>query len=292
MNFSVFSLSDTGLRRENNEDNLLIADERGKEQGQLYAVADGMGGYLAGETASRMVCERLEELYFQGISRLLEQGEPAEDDILFLLEKIIYAIHKEVFNLGSTNHEFCGMGSTLSLLLLRKSRAFIVHVGDSRIYRLRSGKLEQLTEDQTEVQKFVNLGRITPEEAQNHHLSHVLSQAIGGRKDSFSRAWTTVFAVEPRDNFLLCSDGLYDMVSGSDIELILAGYPDGEEACLQLLQLSLDGGGKDNITMVLIQNRPGFLRDSVFGSKMKKIFHAVRQNNLKMIFLSRLKKNL
>lgn len=278
MGYSAYSVSDTGLCRDNNEDSVLIADTFDEYVGYLYGVADGLGGYAAGETASRIVCERLEQLFPQEMSELRLKGAVKESDILFLLEKIIYKIHREVFQLGRDDSRLYGMGSTLSFLLLRKNKAFIAQVGDSRIYRIRSGKLEQITEDQTEIQHYIELGMLTPEEARTHHLRHVLSQAIGGKKDSFKGAVTKVEPLEEGDKFLICSDGLYEMVPDAIIEKIVidqtAAKP--ERVCENLLKEALQNGGKDNVTLLLVQKEVGKLSEIVDGSRGKRVVQLVK----------------
>ncbi|HID69020.1 MAG TPA: serine/threonine-protein phosphatase [Desulfobacterales bacterium] len=251
MDYRYYALSDKGLRRENNEDNYLV-DTSDTKAGQIFAVADGMGGHAAGETASRIVCHELKEQWHAGFTALADQQDD-NDELVFLMEKIIYTVHKKILGFAEKNPDLFGMGCTLSSLILRDSRGLIGHVGDSRIYRFRAGVLEQLTKDHTELQRYIDLGRLTKEEAASHHLRHILSQAIGGKSDSFSRAFTLVFDVEPGDIFLLCSDGLYDMTGDAMIEEVLAAGLDLQETGDKLLQKALDKGGKDNVTLLLVK---------------------------------------
>lgn len=253
MKHRTFSITDVGLKRNNNEDSFLISGQDDENCGQLLAVADGMGGYAAGETASLIVCKQLDKEYFEGMAKLLKYGEVEDEDILSLLEKTIFNINKNITRIGKERPELYGMGSTLSLLLLSKNKSYIAQVGDSRVYRFRIGNLEQLSEDQTEVQRYVKMGTITTEEARSHHLRHVLNQAIGGKRNSFTWAATSVFEVEPKDIFLLCTDGLYDMVSHVFIEKTIKEVSDGNAVCQQLLNQALKNGGKDNVTLLLVQ---------------------------------------
>ncbi|CAG37147.1 conserved hypothetical protein [Desulfotalea psychrophila LSv54] len=268
MDFKAYALTDKGLSRDNNEDCFVIAD-KDPEQGTLYAVADGMGGYAAGETASRIICFEVEKQYFQHIKDIEAQETVEEKDICFLLEKIVYKINKKILSLGKEKPHLFGMGSTLSLLLIRKNRAYTVQVGDSRIYRVRNKILEQLTEDQTEVQRYVNMGRLTAEEAVRHHLRHVLSQAIGGKRDSLKRTVVDVYELQQGDQFLLCSDGLYGMICADEITAVLNLAKTGKKVVQKLIGKALDAGGKDNVSAVLVQPchnlRSVFL--SIFGCK-------------------------
>ena len=244
-------LTDQGLHRKNNEDCFII-DEGNPEAGLLYVVADGMGGYAAGETASRLACHRLREMYFADFADMADE-ERSEETICRLLETIVYDIHIKLIELAEKNIDLRGMGTTLSALLIRKNRGIIVHVGDSRIYRFRNGQLKQLTTDHTELQQYIENGQLTREEAATHHLRHILSQAIGGKPTTYKKALTLGFAVEPGDLFLLCSDGLYDMTGDAPIQEILAQDQDLPAAADKLCKAALALGGKDNITIILVK---------------------------------------
>ena len=285
MQYSSCAVSDVGLCRQNNEDSFLAVDEpEVPKRGQLYAVADGMGGYAAGETASRMVCELLEQKVNEGIDALLLKGELDDDVIRFLLEKVVYDIHKEVFQAGRRDPELNGMGSTLSLMYLYGTKAYLGQVGDSRIYRFRNGLLEQLTEDQTEVQRYVKMGRLSAEEAETHHLRHVLSQAIGGRENSFMGAVTSVVEVLPEDIFLICSDGLYDMVRDALIEQTFreTSY-DSHGSVQKLLQYAIEAGGKDNVTLLLVKARVSATRQ-VLEKVLKSSFASTVVKSIRKVF--------
>jgi protein phosphatase len=142
------------------------------------------------------------------------------------------------------------MGTTLSVLLLLKEKALIAHVGDSRIYRLRRDFLEQLTEDHTFAQAFLQQGYMTSEEASRHPTRHVMTQAVGrGIESIFNKTEN----VEQGDIFLLCSDGLYDMLPDIEIKDILLENPKVSDQCDRLVERALDMGGKDNVTVMVIQ---------------------------------------
>jgi protein phosphatase len=126
-------------------------------------------------------------------------------------------------------------------------------VGDSRIYRLRGNSFKQLTHDHTELQQYIENGQLTKEEAARHHLRHILSQAIGGKSNSFRRAFTSGIAIEPGDLFLICSDGLYDMTGDTATAEILRQGDSLEQSADLLRNKALKNGGEDNITMILIR---------------------------------------
>ena len=248
--YDIHALTDQGLKRENNEDNFLVEQDR-PEDGIILAVADGMGGHAAGETASRLACYQLSKQFFAGIDKLTPEERGDEEKLFFLLETIVYNIHVKLIELAENSRSLRGMGTTLSALVIWGSRGLIVHVGDSRIYRLRNGVFEQLTRDHTELQKYIDKGQLTKEEAASHHLRHILSQALGSKMNSFRRAFTLAVDIAPGDLFLICSDGLYDMTGDAAIEQIISQGDNLEEVAGQLLQKALECGGRDNITLVL-----------------------------------------
>jgi len=248
--YTVHTMTDQGLRRDNNED-YAIVDWEHPEAGLLVAVADGMGGHAAGETASRVACCQLVEQYFKGFAELIPV-ELSEEKLFFLLETIVYKIHVKLIELAVRNCKLKGMGTTLSALVIRKEKGLIVHVGDSRIYLYRKGILEQITRDDTELQQYIDKGQLSKEEAAEHHLRHVLNQALGGRESSFRRAFTRELDIEPGDLLLICSDGLYDMTGDEAIKQIMSQNQHLEQTAERLVKKALDCGGKDNVTVALV----------------------------------------
>jgi len=244
--------TDIGLKRKNNEDRYLIVENREKGNdtgrfGKMFVVADGMGGHFAGETASRMACEGMLEYYKN--SSTGNQFSP--EDLLTRLEDIIHITSKKITQFAYENREYSGMGTTLSVLVLHKKNALIAHVGDSRIYRLRGNEFKQLTTDHTQVQELVDMGRLTREEAASHHLRHLLSHAVGTEK-GFDTVYKCIEQVQEEDIFLLCSDGLYDMMSDEEIKAMLLERSSPEEICDRLVKKAIEHGGKDNVTVVVI----------------------------------------
>lgn len=249
--YTVHTLTNQGLRRENNED-CTIVDQGHPEAGLLVAVADGMGGHAAGETASRLACCRLAEQYFEKFTELAPD-ETSEEKLFFLLEKVVYKIHVKLIELAAQNHKLKGMGTTLSALVIRETKGFIIHVGDSRVYLYRQGTLTQITRDHTELQQYIDKGQLTREEAAEHHLRHILSQALGGRDSSFRRSFTKTVNIQRGDMLLLCSDGLYDMTGDAAIKQIMSRNQPLEQMADQLVRKALECGGRDNVTVALVQ---------------------------------------
>lgn len=253
MNAQVCAETDIGLKREQNEDCYLIINRKTKDVdiqncGMMFAIADGMGGHAGGEIASKMACRGMTDYYSAKTD--CPEGSDCFKAKLENLSSSIYNVHNKIIEYGRINEEYKGMGTTLSVLVLTKSKALIAHVGDSRIYRLRQGFLEQLTEDHSMAQLFIQMGYLTPEKVANHPIRHVMSQAVGqGIDDIFSR----IENVERDDILLLCSDGLYDMVPDKEIRDILLNNPAQNDKCHRLVSRALENGGRDNVTVMVVQ---------------------------------------
>ena len=243
--------TDIGLKREHNEDSILVCDEL-----KLYAVADGMGGHAAGEIASATAIEA-----FKGfIERCLEDSDltppfgikPELSDEENLIRSAVVMANREVARLAEKDQTFGGMGTTIATLYLSGGWAHVGHVGDSRVYLLRVGKLETLTQDHSWVNEQVQRNVISKNEARNHRWRNVITRALGDHEDI--EADLTSIEVRPGDLFLLCSDGLTTMVDDDAILQCLAETNNSLEAqCGELVKLANDAGGLDNISVVLIR---------------------------------------
>ncbi len=248
--------TDRGLKRSRNEDSFIVIENIQKQHhadsgtGTLFAVADGMSGHIGGGTASRMAIEGLRKHYMNPVNNREAIPENGKEKNLRDLEKVVLAIHEEIYDLSERVEKYKYMGTTLSVLLLYERAAFITHVGDSRIYRLREGNLEQLTHDDTMAQLSVEMGYLDAEEAAVHPLSHALIQALGQEVDELC---SKKLEIKPGDVFLLCSDGLYDMISDSEIEEILWFSAVEWRPCERLVAAALGNGGKDNVTVIVVQ---------------------------------------
>jgi len=251
-NISSAGKTDIGLKRKNNEDRYLIIDNKDTgydfyRLGKMFAVADGMGGHLAGETASRMACDALLAYYNEGSA----ENHLSPENLSIRLENVIHTASKQISDFAYENREYAGMGTTLSVLILHKENALIAHVGDSRIYRVRGDEFKQLTTDHTQVQEMVDMGQLTLEEAAYHPLRHILTHAVG-RETGSGTVYTCIEQLQEKDVFLLCSDGLHDMMSDVEIKKVFLKGPSPQAACEKLVAQALKHGGKDNVTVVVV----------------------------------------
>lgn len=234
----VVSKTHVGLVRENNEDALLVREP------YLFAVADGMGGYAAGEIASRSTIKAFEAATY---SLRHEQGE---QNIIKVLREAFAKANAHVYKMAVSNDKYTGMGTTMTALYLPgNGEAYCCHIGDSRLYLYRDGQLRQVTRDHTYVADLQEQGKITSEEAFVHPQRHILLQAMGVDENISSDCLR--FELQARDRLLLCSDGLSDMLRDKEIADII-GEADLQQAADKLLEQSLDNGGRDNVSLILI----------------------------------------
>jgi len=245
--FSSHFATDVGRRRKNNEDACLVDDELG-----LWVVADGMGGQAAGEIASQQAVETVHGMVRQGLTGS-RQVAPAGAEARSVnhervLESAVQGATYMVFGLAELDRTKSGMGTTLSAMLRVEDQVLLAQVGDSRIYRVRGGQAEQLTEDHTLVNWQIQQGIITPEEARTSKQRNVITRAVGNH--DYVQVDILRASVEAGDRFLLCSDGLHGYLKGHELPALLA-LP-GDEGVQALIQLANDRGGKDNITCVVV----------------------------------------
>src|SRR3954470_19085429 len=224
--------SDVGRQRESNEDALFVAPP-------MFAVADGMGGARAGEVASELATKAFEE---HG-----ESGDPPERQ----LTEIAQEANRRIYQLASEDESRRGMGTTLTGAMVTGQEGAIGHVGDSRAYRLRDGKLEQLTNDHSLVAELERTGQISPEAAEHHPQKSIITRALGPEPDVEVDTYT--ITGKPGDLYMLCSDGLTGMISDDEVSSILRGSETLEEAAEALIRAANQSGGKDNITVVMFR---------------------------------------
>jgi PPM family protein phosphatase len=236
-------LSDRGLVHEKNEDACLVDVERG-----LFAVADGVGGQPAGDVAARLTIDRLPDLVESAV-----RGRPPEDVGAAVSEAVV-ELSAAVQAEAATRPELEGMAATVVMALVDGEIAHVVHVGDSRAYLTRGGRLHRLTNDHSLAAELVQSGVISADEANNHPFAHSITQAIGLPAD----LEPAVLALElvPGDRLLLCSDGLTDMVAEDGIAAILTAGADPVATCHGLVEAANGAGGKDNITVVVVDYSP------------------------------------
>jgi serine/threonine protein phosphatase PrpC len=248
MKVSSAGATDTGRIRKNNEDSLLVLENAG-----LFAVADGVGGRKGGEVASSIAVQTLKETIpdlLGGKDRTPPAGVARDDNQASLaLRKAISLSNRLVREAAERTPELAGMGSTVTSLLLTKGGALIAHVGDSRAYLLRQGTLQQLTNDHSFVAEQVKAGVITPEQARLSAYRHVITRALGVQADVAPDLREV--ELKPGDRFLLCSDGLTEMIADKEIADILDDRPP-EEAVKRLINAANEAGGVDNITAIVI----------------------------------------
>jgi PPM family protein phosphatase len=222
-----------GLKRANNQDRYLVR-EFGPEA-CLLAVADGMGGEVAGDRAAQTAIDSLEKF------------QPEGDDPLVQLQCLFKQASENIEAQVRQDFQLSGMGTTLTAFFFQRGKAFWTHVGDSRLYLFRSGKLERVTWDHTLPDTLLKEGNITTEEARNHPAQHLLLQCIGcGR----FKASTGILDLKPEDILLVSSDGLHHEVPEEEIAARLADADELGGALKRLVQTALDAGGRDNITIV------------------------------------------
>ena len=233
-----YAVTHRGLVRPGNEDSFLIP-----EAGESFAaVCDGMGGHLAGEVASRIAVDSLRDS--------LSGAAPGQE----MLRAAIRTANRDVYRRAQDDAACAGMGTTLTALWWTEDRVLMGHVGDSRLYRFDGARLSQLTHDHTYVQGLVDLGEITARQARVHPRRNLITRAVG--TDADVEVDTAAFDREPGMVYLLCSDGLTNMLEDAEIAAILGrGTPD--EQLKRLLDGALERGGTDNITAVLVVDGEG-----------------------------------
>lgn len=241
--------TDAGCVRKANEDTGRYIRPNDAEtqatKGTLTIVADGMGGHSSGEVASQMAVELISRNYYSDEER----------DAPKALKKAVEMANVEIFVTAMSNRNFFGMGTTIIALVLLNDKAFSAHVGDSRLYRLRDRTLELLTIDHSQVMEMVKQGIISFEEARTHDDKNVILRAVG-TQPVVEVEMSDVFAVKPNDQFLLCSDGLCDMLDDHEIRRIWLDAKDVAEACEQMIAQAKRRGGNDNITVGIVRVAP------------------------------------
>lgn len=241
----VCMISDIGNRRTNNEDHCLFSKAENNDfrerLGILTAVADGMGGAVAGEHASKMAVTLLSDYYFQS------QG----DNIPEILLKSIHRINEDIFNLSENDPSYFGMGTTLSALVIHGDVGYVAQVGDSRIYLYRNDyPVKQVTEDHSIVAEQLKEGLINEEEARNHMLKNLITRALGIKETVETDLYA--FSIKTGDTILLCSDGLSNMITDKQIQQGLS-YEKLIEGLNFLVDRAIEEGAPDNITAVAIR---------------------------------------
>ncbi len=240
MTESVFGATSVGMRRDSNEDAFLLIPDK-----HIYIISDGMGGHNAGDIASFNAIKTLEN-YFNDKDLNLSHQRIKEE----MVESVIRA-NQEVLNLSMTKTEYRGMGCTIVLSLLQKNILHTCHIGDSRVYVINRFAIKQITKDHSVVTDLIETGKISKEGARYSQFKNQLTQAIG-----------SPYAIVPEYNrhvlhkydiVLLCSDGLWDMLSDDEIQTVVIRGGSPEEICLQLIRQANEAGGEDNISVIVLK---------------------------------------
>ena len=243
----VASLSNVGCQRENNEDSYLYwepaADSELQRKGRLAVIADGMGGYEGGQEASRLAVETVREIY---------ENVVIDDPHAALLEAFARA-HERIQSYAARHPELRGMGTTCTALVIRDRQLYFAHVGDSRLYLVRGDNIARLTRDHSYVGRLVESGIVRAEDAERHPQRHILTAALGaGIELSTIQSGQQGMALQDFDVLLLCTDGLWGVVSDQELEEAVKASPPAE-CCAALVKLALQRGGPDNITVQLLR---------------------------------------
>ena len=241
MDIHFFAKTDVGKIRSANEDYFL--SEKVSANEFIFIVADGMGGHQAGDVASKLASDSFSDFY--------KNSRKKNMAILESMEMAIRNANAMVFEKAATDIKKRGMGTTFSAMIVTDMKAYIAHVGDSRIYLIRKNKLKKLTTDHSFVEKLVEEGRISPEEARDHPQKNVLYMSLGAR-ENLAPEIIDALPLEDGDALVMCSDGLSNMVSDEKLsEIVMENYP--EDAANALVKLANSNGGADNITLQIVR---------------------------------------
>ncbi len=254
----VFGLTDVGLVREGNEDALLIMEDQA-----LYVVADGMGGHACGEVASAFTIEAVKAFYHSrdltrrvksAHRRAIRADEPGARDVshhALRLRKAVESANISVFRLAQQHEQLRDMGTTVVATAFVGSRVYVANVGDSRVYRMRKNKLEQLTEDHSLLNEYIKMNLLQPDEIENFPYKNVIVRALGLQESVVVDIY--VASIRAGDQILLCTDGLTDLVRDEEIGRVLHDAPSAEAACHMLTEVAKERGGHDNITTLVVR---------------------------------------
>ena len=246
--FSAEARSEVGLHRSGNEDSALI-------NGVLIAVADGMGGHAGGEVASKVAITTLAQ-----ILPLLNNNEMDSESLEDFLQSSVLDVDNEIRLTAEADDRLSGMGTTLTAIALYRNKAYVLHTGDSRAYRLRGKEFTQITKDHSVVQELIDAGTITEEEAAVHPQRSVLTNVLMGHGNI--TPLLIEYEVKAGDKFLLCSDGLSNVVSNQEIHK----YLDEDDALSKLISLTYERGAPDNVTVVIAEAGNGETATAFFGA--------------------------
>jgi protein phosphatase len=249
MQIRSFGQSDIGKRREKNEDAYLINDER-----NIYLIADGMGGHLGGEFASHLAVKTIEEIFKtledDPEATLPEGGGLKPGDYAGSLRYAISVASRRIYEKAQEDPTLRGMGTTTVALVFRNNKAYIANVGDSRVYQIRGKKIIQVTKDHSLVGEQIRAGLLSADDTRAQRLKNIITRSVGFQEDVDSDI--DIRVVKKGDRYLLCSDGLSNMVEDEEIHDIVIN--NGlQDAARRLIDIANERGGDDNITLIIIE---------------------------------------
>lgn len=248
--------TDPGLARDNNEDSVTF-----DALARLGILADGMGGYNAGEIASGMATTFIKSEMGRWLSQAGRHANAKE--VRRAMEICVENANRSIFNAANSNPQYTGMGTTLVIGVFQDARVMLGHIGDSRCYRLREGEFTQVTKDHSLLQEQIDAGLITPEQAATSMNKNLVTRALGVEDTVLLEV--NEHRVEPGDVYLMCSDGLSDMVDDAGIADILRGQASLQQIAGQLIEAANAKGGRDNISVLLAQASVGSRKRSLFS---------------------------
>lgn len=257
MLYAFSSLSDTGRQRSNNEDAVACEASLG-----LAVLADGMGGYNAGEVASAMATGTVATAL--GTWLLAHQGKASTRETTLAMRLSVERANQTIYQAAQDNSEFAGMGTTLVVAVYAGARVLLGHVGDSRCYRWRGDHLTRLTRDHSLLQEHLDAGLLDPEDAHNAPYRNLVTRALG--VDQAVVVDITEHVVLPGDLFLMCSDGLTDMLADDMLAQLLRNVSPTDNLAQALIDAANEAGGKDNISVILVRATGGRSKRSLLPS--------------------------
>src|SRR5579872_3645822 len=242
----VAGLSDVGCQRENNEDSFLYwepdSDKEFQRTGRLAVIADGMGGHEGGQEASRLAVETVREVYQRVV---VDRPQDA-------LAQAFATAHSRILEFAERHPALQGMGTTCTAFVLRQRKLYFAHVGDSRLYLVRGGDISRLTRDHSYVGRLVESGLVRAEDAEKHPQRHILTAALGAGAEVAVDSAEQSLALQEGDELLLCTDGLWGVVTEEELEAEVSGK-DPAACCEALVKLARERGGPDNITVQVLR---------------------------------------
>jgi PPM family protein phosphatase len=261
MNYEFCIRTDPGLARENNEDSVTV-----DEPTRLGILADGMGGYNAGEIASGMATTFIKSELGRWLSQAGRHANARE--VRRAMEICVDNANRSIFNAANSNPQYSGMGTTLVMGVFQDGRLMLGHIGDSRCYRLRGAEFRQITKDHSLLQEQMDAGLITAEQAATSSNKNLVTRALGVEDAVLLEV--NEHRVEPGDMYLMCSDGLSDMVDDEAVAKILAADAALEQKAAQLIDAANANGGRDNISVLMAHVTTGARKPSLISKLLGK----------------------